>query len=56
MTRGILIKDVLTGAPIAEYEDALWSEILKDVAGNGREIYSLDQDENENLVVYTFEV
>lgn len=56
MERGILVKDVLTGAPITEYEDATWSEIKSDIAGNGYEIYSITEDEHENLVIYVFEV
>ena len=56
MTRGILVKDVLTGAPITEYEDATWSEIKSDIAGNGYEIYSITEDENDNLVIYVYEI
>ena len=56
MTRGILVKEVLTGAPITEYEDALWSEIKNDIAGNGYEIYSITEDENDNLVIYVYEI
>lgn len=56
MTRGILVKKVLTGAPITEYEDATWSEIKSDIAGNGYEIYSITEDENDNLVIYVYEI